>query len=132
MGLRQIASQRILRWSFVLSVGIAGGTALTCGILIWLCMPILEMPSPRAPFSKGNPPSPSNYHPIQVVPPMEPITDFPIRSVSEVGDLIPETDLILGVTVGQHSRAYPINMLTGPQREILNDRLGGTAIAATW
>jgi hypothetical protein len=30
------------------------------------------------------------------------------------------------------SRADPINMLTGPQREIINDRLGGRAIAATW
>ena len=40
--------------------------------------------------------------------------------------------LVLGVTVGEESRAYPINMLTGPSREILNDALGGRAIAATW
>jgi hypothetical protein len=36
------------------------------------------------------------------------------------------------VMINGESRAYPINMLTGPSREILNDRLGGTAIAATW
>jgi hypothetical protein len=30
------------------------------------------------------------------------------------------------------ARAYPINMLTGPRREIINDELGGKAIAATW
>jgi len=39
---------------------------------------------------------------------------------------------VLAVTVGEQSRAYPINMLTGPEREILNDTLGGRAIAATW
>ena len=42
------------------------------------------------------------------------------------------SELVLGVTVGKESRAYPINMLTGPSREILNDTLGGQAIAATW
>ena len=30
------------------------------------------------------------------------------------------------------ARAYPINMLTGPSREIINDVLGGVPIAATW
>ena len=29
------------------------------------------------------------------------------------------------MVVGKAARAYPINMLTGPQREIINDRLGG-------
>ena len=31
-----------------------------------------------------------------------------------------------------HARAYPINMLTGPHREIINDKIGETAFAATW
>ena len=38
----------------------------------------------------------------------------------------------LGVEVGGEARAYPINMLSGPNREILNDTLGGRPIAATW
>lgn len=41
-------------------------------------------------------------------------------------------ELIIGVEVNGKSRAYPINQLTGPQREIINDELGGTPIAATW
>jgi hypothetical protein len=40
--------------------------------------------------------------------------------------------LVLGVTIGKASRAYPINMLTNPTREIINDKLGGKNIAATW
>jgi hypothetical protein len=42
------------------------------------------------------------------------------------------SELVLGLTLGGAARAYPINMLTGPQREIVNDELGGRAIAATW
>ena len=41
-------------------------------------------------------------------------------------------DLVLGVVVNNEARAYPINGLTGPAREIYNDQLGGRAIAATW
>jgi hypothetical protein len=41
-------------------------------------------------------------------------------------------ELVLGVVVEGKARAYPINMLTGPRREIINDELGGKAIAATW
>lgn len=60
------------------------------------------------------------------------ITKFPILSADKVGDKINDAELVLGVTVGKESRAYPINMLTGPRREILNDTLGGKTIAATW
>ena len=41
-------------------------------------------------------------------------------------------DLVIGVVVNGEPRAYPINQLTGPRREIINDVLGGMAIAATW
>lgn len=41
-------------------------------------------------------------------------------------------DLVLALSINGHARAYPINMLTGPRREIINDTLGGTAITATW
>ncbi|MFT6499022.1 MAG: hypothetical protein ACJAT6_001158, partial [Akkermansiaceae bacterium] len=45
---------------------------------------------------------------------------------------IGDKDLVLALTYNDHSRAYPINMLNGPQREIINDTLGGAHIAATW
>ena len=43
-----------------------------------------------------------------------------------------DDELVLGVEVNGYARAYPINMLKGPYREIINDKLGGKAIAATW
>jgi hypothetical protein len=49
-----------------------------------------------------------------------------------VKDEVTDNELVLGVVVNGEARAYPINMLTGPSREIINDTLGGTAIAATW
>ncbi len=72
------------------------------------------------------------FDPVRVVPEFQPITRVTLRSVHEIGDELNPTELVLGVTIGEESRAYPINMLTGPQREIINDMLGGQAIAATW
>lgn len=73
-----------------------------------------------------------DFNPVRVVNPFPPITRVTLRPVGEVGDALNPSELVLGVTVGEESRAYPINMLTGPQREIINDSLGGQAIAATW
>ncbi len=61
------------------------------------------------------------------------ITNTPVIAASAAGEqVVRDKDLVLGVTVNGESRAYPINMLTGPRREIINDELGGRAIAATW
>lgn len=74
----------------------------------------------------------AEFRPTRVLQAQPPITSFQVKPVSDVGDLLNPSETVLGVTVGQESRAYPINMLTGPSREILNDTLGGQAIAATW
>ena len=73
-----------------------------------------------------------DYQPRRVLAAQPPITEFQTKTVSEVGDALGSSELVLGVSVGDQSRAYPINMLTGPQREIINDELGGQAIATTW
>jgi hypothetical protein len=70
---------------------------------------------------------------VRFVLPQDPVTDFPVQRVSEAGDALNPSELVLGVTIGHQSRAYPINMLNdAPRRKILNDRLGGRPIAATW
>jgi hypothetical protein len=61
-----------------------------------------------------------------------PITGFPILKVSEADDALNPNELVLGVTIQGQSRAYPINRITGPTREVLNDCLGGVPIAVTW
>ena len=64
--------------------------------------------------------------------PFKEIVDAPTISAAEADKLLNPNELVLGVSVGGRRRAYPINMLTGPSREIINDQLGGSAIAATW
>ncbi len=77
-------------------------------------------------------PTAPGFNPKQVVPLFPAITNVPVVTVSSVGDEIGAEELVLGVEVDGQARAYPINMLTGPSREIINDRIGNTALAATW
>ncbi|MFT4587292.1 MAG: hypothetical protein ACI9VS_000750 [Candidatus Binatia bacterium] len=61
------------------------------------------------------------------------ITNAPVLSADKASErIVRPNELVLGVVVEGKARAYPINMLTGPRREIINDELGGKAIAATW
>ncbi len=74
---------------------------------------------------------PVRYEPRQVLrKPIRPIVDPSIVDV-EKAEIAPN-ELVIGVEVDGVARAYSINQLTGPQREIINDELGGAAIAATW
>lgn len=72
------------------------------------------------------------FNPVNVVPPFPPITHVPVIKASEVVDQVTDKELVLGTLINGEARAYPINMLTGPSREIINDTLGNRAIAATW
>lgn len=72
-----------------------------------------------------------DYNPRQVLRrPIRPIVDPDIVSARECN--LADNELVIGVEINGKARAYSINQLTGPQREIINDELGGTAIAATW
>lgn len=76
---------------------------------------------------------PPEFNPRVVISrPFPPIKDAPVVSADEADRFLDEGELVLGVVVDGKARAYPINMLTGPRREIINDTLGGEAIAATW
>ena len=72
------------------------------------------------------------FKPRQVVQPFKAIVDAPHVKTGEAKGFVEDDELVLGVTIGEASRAYPINMLTNPTREIINDKLGGKHIAATW
>jgi len=52
-----------------------------------------------------------------------------IKEAEQNGDITDEIDVI-GVAVGSEARAYPIPFLSA--HEIVNDNVGGTAIAVTW
>jgi hypothetical protein len=72
------------------------------------------------------------FQPKTLATPRKAIVDAPFISVEQVKDQVDDTELVLGVVVEGQARAYPINMLTGPSREIINDRIGETDFAATW
>ena len=73
-----------------------------------------------------------SFRPVRVLAAQPAIVNAPVARTRDVGNALNPSELVLGVTIGNDSRAYPINMLTGPQREIINDTVGGSAIAATW
>lgn len=73
-----------------------------------------------------------DFNPRRVVRKFPAITEFPVADTEAADKKLDDAELVLGVEVNGEARAYAINMLTGPRREILNDTLGGRAIAATW
>ena len=74
----------------------------------------------------------AEFQPRQVVKPFKAIVDAPHAKADQAKEYVQDNELVLGIKVGKESRAYPINMLTNPTREIINDKLGGKHIAATW
>lgn len=75
------------------------------------------------------------FKPRTVIPRSFPAIETPkLVTVEEAEkeNWVKDRELVLGVVVGGEARAYPINTLTGPRREIINDELGERSIAATW
>jgi len=73
-----------------------------------------------------------SFQPRVLMSPRRAIVSAPVLPAADVKQQVLDNELVLGVVVNGKPRAYPINMLTGPSREIINDQLGGSAIAATW
>ncbi len=65
-------------------------------------------------------------------PPMPPILAPRVQTAAVAAKRLKDDELVLGIALDGASRAYPLNMLTGPNREIINDEVGGRPIAATW
>jgi Protein of unknown function (DUF3179) len=72
------------------------------------------------------------FQPIHVLPRQPAIIHPPMLAASDVKDETTDSELVLGVVVNGKARAYPINMLNGPRREIINDTLGDQPIVAMW
>jgi cold shock CspA family protein len=83
-------------------------------------------PAPSRPRDRGAFKARDKYNPRRA------IVDAPFLKASEVTDQVTDNELVLGVEIDGQPRAYPINMLTGPSREIINDTLGEAHLAATW
>jgi len=64
--------------------------------------------------------------------PSKAITEPPFKSAAEGSKTLGEEMLVLGVNFNGVAKAYPISMLCGPSREIINDTFGDHPLAATW
>lgn len=74
-----------------------------------------------------------SFHPQQILDPLPPVTDgIKVLSAREAQGKVFDEEFVLGLAVSKHARAYPINMLSDPSREILNDAHAGRPIAVTW
>lgn len=76
------------------------------------------------------PPTLDNFAPSQVVPEQPEVTGIEI--IPATPSPLDDDELVLAIELNGETRAYPINVMTGPEREIFNDTLGGRPLAATW
>ncbi len=61
-----------------------------------------------------------------------PIKDACYATADKVEDRVRDEDLVIGLVVGGTAVAYPINMLGGPQREIINEDYAGVRFCVNW
>ena len=87
---------------------------------------------PKARPAKRRQRGPGEFKPRVLMKPRRAIVDAKYLRAKEVTDQVTDNELVLGMEMKGKARAYPINMLTGPSREIINDEIGGTPYAATW
>jgi hypothetical protein len=61
---------------------------------------------------------------------------FPLNVDPEIvtaGDApLDDDDIVMGVVINGTARAYSVNYMNGPFNEVVNDELGGQAIAPSW
>lgn len=68
----------------------------------------------------------------RVTHPRAPIIKLEVYSATDASKYLDEQELVIGVEVAGIARAYPANMLSGPEREIFNDVLGEVPLAVTF
>lgn len=120
---------------------VAGGVLACVGL--GLGLPALlppKAPSPLAPSpvrAVALPPAPvpeaaTGFLPEAVMGSFPPVTTVPVLAGPDTAGEIRPAETVLGIELEGRARAYPINMLSDPAREILNDELAGRSLAVTW
>jgi hypothetical protein len=74
----------------------------------------------------------ARFAPIKVTKAQPAVTCIALLDADQVRDEVTDNELVLGVEYNGVARAYPINMVGTPQREIINDTLAGQPVAVTW
>ncbi|MCA9061751.1 MAG: DUF3179 domain-containing protein [Planctomycetaceae bacterium] len=104
-----------------------------CTCILFFSLPVLcQFTAPVFAQDGTSEDSDPEFRPRRVLPRQPAIVHPPMLSAAQVTNQVTESDLVLGVVVNGKARAYPINMLNGPRREIINDTLGDQPIVAMW
>ena len=61
-----------------------------------------------------------------------PITNAPYCNAEQAKRNVRDKDIVIGIRKGEKAYCYPINMLGGPQREIINEEIDGEPFAINW
>src|SRR5688572_6256391 len=72
------------------------------------------------------------FAPIRFLERQAPLTNSEVKSAMDLTSVLGSEDLVVGISVNDEARAYPLNAITRPPREIINDTVGETPIAMTW
>ncbi len=98
----------------------------------------IQQPLPESPSAVDNPLAAlepfdlQEFQPVKLLESFPPITEFPVISAEEVGDLMEGKESVIGVERNGEARAYPVRMMSLVVQELLNDSLGGEPILVTW
>lgn len=117
-------------WAMALVIGLVAAGVTAAGL--YVSDGLGGRDAPRDVGALTGPPSPENFSPVHVVPRFPSVSGFQVLDADAASEVLEDDELVLAVEIDGQARAYPINMLTGPSREIINDQLAGSAIAATW
>lgn len=60
------------------------------------------------------------------------IRKAPYCSAKDAAKRVHDDDIVIGIRVGKQAVAYPIHMLGGPSREIINEEIAGVPFAVNW
>lgn len=112
-------------------IGRRATIAALAGLLV-LAIALLAVWQMREPAAIAEQKTERPFQPVRVIPAQPAIQSAPFIAASKVRGQVSDNELVLGVVIDDEARAYPINMLTGPSREIINDTVAGKPVAATW
>ena len=117
---------------FLLAGLVAIGTACSLWLTAeWYAPWDLRVPD-GAPIVEVKKSPPQGFAPVAAVAPQAVVRGWEVLDAEQAANRLREDEMLLAVEIDGQARCWPLNVMTGPQREVFNDELAGRAIAATW
>jgi hypothetical protein len=120
--------RRLLMLVALVVVGTGGALWL---VAEWLAPRDLRVPE-GSPVVQATAPTLDNFRPMEVLERQQVVRGWEVLSAKEADERLRDDEMLLAVEIDGQARCWPLNVMTGPEREIFNDKLAGRSIAATW